>query len=98
MKTTLTTVWLLCSMMLGLPSFSWAQAQATAPPLSPSEIASLSSLNANDPSLLGQSAGERVVVVERGRYGPGFGVGLVILTAVIVTLIVVGTGPGYRRP
>jgi hypothetical protein len=80
---------------------------AAMPAISPAEQASLSSLGTQNAALLKQSAGERVVVVERGPgwreggprygYGYGYGIGAIILVAVIVTLIVVGSGPAYRR-
>jgi hypothetical protein len=81
-------------------------APAAMPAISLAEQASLSSLGTQNAALLKQSAGERVVVVEREPgwrggprygYGYGYGIGAIILVAVIVTLIVVGSGPAYRR-
>jgi hypothetical protein len=87
----------ICCLVTGLPKLSWAAAQ----PLSPQERAELSQLQ--QPALLSQSAGERVVVIERRRprwgWGPrpgyGYSAAAVILAAVLVTVIVVATRPRY---
>jgi hypothetical protein len=119
MKTLIITLLVFCTAILGSPS-AWAQAQAAAAsqgsppapvadkaaPASPEEQAQLAQLSAQqDPGLLKQAAGERVVVVEGGggwrrgpRYGYGWGPGAIILTAVLlVTLIVVASQPTYYR-
>jgi hypothetical protein len=89
---------LLCSAMAGLPSqASAAQTRG----IGASEKSALAALS--QPALLLQSAGEVDLIVEpehrrwhRG-YGYGIGIGGVILTAVIVTLIIVGTRPPNPR-
>ena len=97
MKTIMTCLLLLCALMAPLPG------QALSPAPDASERAALAALN--QPSLLKQSAGERVLVVEEDgghwhRYRRGYGIGgLVLVTAIIVTVVVLGLtpGPGYRR-
>ena len=115
MKTLIITLLVFCTAILGAPS-AWAQAQVAASqeapladkgaPAGPEEQAQLTQLSAQqDPSLLKQSAGERVVVVEGGggwrrgpRYGYAWGPGAIILTTVLlVTLIVVASQPTYYR-
>jgi hypothetical protein len=122
MKSMLIYFLVACSAILSSPALSWAQAQSAlaagsgaqpapladkAAPASPEEAAQLAQLGAKDPGLLAQSAGERVVVVERERgccwgggwWGPrrGPSIGAVILTVALVVLIVVAAQPTYYR-
>jgi hypothetical protein len=70
------------------------------------EGAQLKQLGAQVPSLLQQSAGERVLVIEDrhdrhwGYWGPrrrnGVIIACIVLTAIVVTLIVVGAQPRPR--
>jgi hypothetical protein len=106
MRTMIVYLLVACAAIFGGPGLSWAQAPAqtaAAPaPASPEEQAQLAQLGSQDASLLQQSAGERVVVVERGpRWrGPGYGYGpgAFVLTVVLLTLlIVVAAQPTYYR-
>ena len=106
MKRTLTTLLVAASLLTGAPGL----AQAAPPPapasatLSPQDRADLFRLGAASPSLLHQSAGDGILVVEdQGRrprrdgygygYGYGYGIGSLILTALIVGVIVAGQQP-----
>jgi hypothetical protein len=113
MKAMLIYLLVACSATLGSPRFARAQgpvpasspaAQASVAALSPEEAAQLAQLSAQDPSLTKQSAGDRVIIVERGPRRDGWGyrrgptLGAVVLTVVLVALLVVALQPGdYRR-
>jgi hypothetical protein len=82
-----------------------AAAPSATPPLAADERASLSLLGTENPSLLQQSAGERVLVIEDGgprrhwdrRYGNGYIIGAVVLTLILVTVLVFGLRPAPDR-
>jgi len=91
------TILLFLSVILaGIPSRSWAGL----PVLSMDEKTELAALN--QPKLLLQSAGDRILVIDDDRpwhrHRNGIVVAAIVVTAVIVTLIVIGAGqgrPGY---
>jgi hypothetical protein len=78
----------------GMPSRSWAGL----PTISADEKSQLAALN--QPALLVQSAGERILVIEDGRpwhrHRNGIVVAAIVITAVIVTIIVLGAAPARR--
>jgi len=104
MKPILTLLLACCSLMLGLPGLSFA---AAVPPtensLSGSERLSLNQLAAENGPLLYQSAGRAELVIEDDGWGwhrhrRGFGIGAaILLTAIIVTVVVLAGPPNYRR-
>lgn len=95
MKSMTILLLLLAGVVTGTPGLAGAQA----PLLDASEKAQLTALN--QPSLLAQSAGDRILIVDdqRGwrRHRVYISAGAIILTAVIVTLVVLGGGIGGPR-
>ncbi|HXC65756.1 MAG TPA: hypothetical protein VNZ67_15480 [bacterium] len=106
MKKMLTTLLIVGSLLTGVPGLSQAAppAPAAANTLSPQDRADLLRLDSAAPSLLQQRAGDAVLVVSdrgRGRWHDGYdgyygyGIGSLILTAIIVSVIIVSQQP-YR--
>ena len=90
---------ILALLLASSPARAAAPAPAIAVALSPQERADLSLQASLNPWLQKQSAGELVLVEQDRRHwhrGYSYGLGGLILTALIVTLIVVGQ-PDYRR-
>jgi hypothetical protein len=109
MKKLFTTLLAAASLLTGAPGLAVAAAQSPAPAsaaaVSPQERANLIQLGAAAPSLLQQRAGDAVLIVgdegrgrgrwrDRDDYGYyGFGIGSLILTALIVSIVIISQQP-----
>jgi hypothetical protein len=100
MKTKIGFLLLCCSALASTPGLAHAAGPSAAPAAAGSvEQAKLASLGAQDPSLLKQSAGDRVVVEERveerprgwGR-GRGYGFGGLLVLVLVIVLVVLLVG------
>jgi|GEM_PF-7018890 hypothetical protein len=102
MKRTLTSMLVAASLLAGAPGLSSAAPAPAAAAMSPESRADLFRLGAASPSLLQQRAGDAVLIVDgpgRGRWHDGYdgyysyGIGTLILTALIVGLVIASQQP-----